>query len=64
MKDTHGYKSKNAQTHSNSVVFVLQVSFSSYNFPENNNTILYFLVEISDNVERFQTSSRSSNSSM
>jgi hypothetical protein len=26
MKDTHGSKSKNSQTHSNSVVFVLQVN--------------------------------------
>ncbi len=28
MKDTHGSKSKNSQTHSNSVVFVLQVNIS------------------------------------
>jgi hypothetical protein len=31
MKDTNGSKSKNSQTHSNSVVFVLQVNNSILN---------------------------------
>lgn len=37
MNETHGTKSKNSQTHSNSVVFVLQVNSSFLNSYKNKN---------------------------
>jgi hypothetical protein len=48
MRDTHGSKSKNSQTHSNSVVFVLQVNIFSIETIESNH--FCFLVEISYDV--------------